>query len=140
MLSGLKLPSFPGLARRAPRKALPGILLGLLLLPGCGGAGWSLGGAGRNAAASAPAATVTSDPVAAFAASAQPGSQQQVILAGGQSANVRLVRSYQAASGRECREVLVGSGMAERSQVVCTAGGGAWEPARPLLRGGAAGR
>lgn len=114
-------------------------LLGLLLLAGCSG-GFPLGGAGRAAPAATPAQTVTSDPVAAFAASAQPGSQGQLVLAGGQSANVRLIRVYHAASGRECREVLVGAGMAERSQVVCATEGGAWVPSRPLLRGGAAGR
>jgi hypothetical protein len=46
-----------------------------------------------------------------------------------------MVRSYAAASGRECREVLVGSGMAQREQLVCRTEAGSWESSRPLLRG-----
>ena len=41
-----------------------------------------------------------------------------------------------AASGRECREVLIGTGLAERARLVCRGEGG-WVPARPLLSGGA---
>jgi hypothetical protein len=48
---------------------------------------------------------------------------------------VRVQRSYFAASGRECRELTTGSGVGERSSVVCQDGEG-WTPARPLLRGG----
>lgn len=59
------------------------------------------------------------------------------MLANGQSARVRLVRAYNAASGRECREVLVGAGVAERSRLVCAADAGVWAEARPLLGGGA---
>jgi hypothetical protein len=53
---------------------------------------------------------------------------------------VRLLRSYHAASGRECREVLVGAGAAARTELVCQAEGGSWSAARPLLRGGGTGR
>jgi len=49
---------------------------------------------------------------------------------------MRLLRAYHAASGRECREVLVGAGFEERSSLVCRAEDGAWAPARPLLQGG----
>ncbi len=80
----------------------------------------------------------SADPVAAFAASATPGSETVAVLpeAGG-SARLRLLRSYAAASGRECREVLIGTGLAERTRLVCRDDGG-WTPARPLLRGGGA--
>jgi hypothetical protein len=120
------------------------LLLGLALLGGCaGGDGsrWSFGA--RQGVADGQAATpaaVTLDPIAAFAAQAQPGATRSVTTADGRAATVRLVRSYQAASGRPCREVLVGSGMAERSQVVCQREDGAWVPARPLLRGGGVAR
>ena len=84
--------------------------------------------------ASAPVAAA--DPVAAFAATATPGAETVALVpdAGGR-ARLRLLRSYTAASGRECREVLVGTGLAERSRLVCRGEAG-WTPARPLLRGG----
>lgn len=75
------------------------------------------------------------DPIAAFAASAAPGAQSRVALAGG-ATPVRLLRSYHAASGRECREVLVGAGAAARAEIICQDEGGSWSAARPLLRGG----
>ena len=79
----------------------------------------------------------SADPVVAFAASAAPGAETVAVVpeAGG-SARLRLLRSYAAASGRECREVLIGSGFAERTRLVCRDESG-WGPARPLLRGGA---
>jgi hypothetical protein len=78
------------------------------------------------------------DPVTAFAASASPGSETVAVLPEtGGSARLRLLRSYAAASGRECREVLIGTGLAERTRLVCRDDGG-WTPARPLLRGGGA--
>jgi len=76
------------------------------------------------------------DPVVAFAAAARPGSESVIALQdSGSSARVRLLRAYHAASGRECREVLIGTGLDERSRVVCNADG-QWADARPLLRGG----
>lgn len=87
--------------------------------------------------APAPAPT---DPVAAFAAQAQPGQEARILLADGQSTTARLARSYNAASGRECREVLLGTGTGQQSRLVCQAENGAWAAARPLLHGGAAGR
>ena len=84
-----------------------------------------------------PASPATGDPVVAFAASAFPSAETVAVVpeAGG-SARMRLLRSYAAASGRECREVLIGTGLAERSRLVCRDESG-WTPARPLLRGGA---
>ena len=87
------------------------------------------------AAAPVPVAAAPMDAVVAFAASARPGSEATVTLDSGRSARVRLLRAYNAASGRECREVLVGGGIEERSRLVCQAGD-QWADARPLLRGG----
>jgi hypothetical protein len=53
----------------------------------------------------------------------------------GMPTRVRLLRAYNAASGRECREVLVGTGLQERSRLVCQADD-SWQEARPLLRSG----
>jgi len=87
----------------------------------------------------APDYAAPADPIAAFAAGAMPGAQSRIVLSDGQPANVRLVRRYHAASGRECREVLVGAGMSQRAQLVCQGESG-WASARPLLPGAAAGR
>ncbi len=73
------------------------------------------------------------DPLAAFAASAAPGAQAS--MPGGGS--VRLARAYTAASGRECRELLLGQGVEERGATYCREEQG-WVAARPLLRGGTA--
>jgi hypothetical protein len=107
---------------------------GLALLAGCGRFG------GGDAAPAAAVPPPPQDPVVAFAASAQPGATSRIALAGGQATPVRLLRSYNAASGRECREVLVGAGNASRPQLVCRTESGDWAAARPLLRGGGAGR
>jgi hypothetical protein len=105
---------------------------GLLLagLAGCAGGGTTPGGAGAGVGAPVP----IEDPVVMFAASATPGAEDTVLLpATGQSARVRLVRAYAAASGRECREVQVATGGGARSRLLCRAGDG-WREARPLLR------
>lgn len=110
------------------------VLAAALALPGCARLG--LGGPADASAPRVGATTVPQDPVAAFAAQSQPGAQGRVTLANGQPVAVRLVRGYAAASGRECREVLVSSGSVERSQLICTTEDGSWAAARPLLRGG----
>jgi hypothetical protein len=114
------------------------LLLACAALAGCAGGRlpWSQRGAEAQATAPAP----TRDPIAAFAAQAEPGAAQNVTMSDGRAATVRLVRAYYAASGRPCREVLVGAGMTQRSQVVCQGEDGAWAPARPLLRGGGVAR
>ena len=90
------------------------------------------------AADPAVAAASPSDPVAAFAAAAAPGSETTAVLPEtGGSARLRLLRAYNAASGRECREVLIGAGVSERTRIVCRREDGAWAAARPLLSGGA---
>jgi hypothetical protein len=95
---------------------------------------------GGNAPSAAAAPSPPADPVAAFAAAAVPGSETVAALpeAGGGGARLRLLRSYAAASGRECREVLIGTGMTERTRLVCRQEGGGWAAARPLLSGGGA--
>lgn len=111
---------------RGPMMGLAGLAL---LLAGC---------AATDSApvqgAQGPLAPIT-DPVVAFAASAGPGAQETVTLPStGQTVQLRLVRSYAAASGSECREVQMGSGTGADSRLLCGAGTG-WREARPLIRG-----
>lgn len=86
--------------------------------------------------AQAQAPATAADPLVAFAAAAQPGTEGRIVLSDGQPATARLLRSYHAASGRQCREVLVRTANAGRTQLVCETEGGGWGAARPLLRGG----
>uniref|UniRef100_UPI0018E021E5 DVU3141 family protein n=1 Tax=Neoroseomonas rubea TaxID=2748666 RepID=UPI0018E021E5 len=107
------------------------LALGAALLAGCGG-----NGAAPSAGAAVGAVVPIDDPVVAFAANAASGAEDTVRLAGtGQAARVRLVRAYAAASGRECREVMVAAGGGVQSRLLCRAGEG-WREARPLLRDG----
>jgi hypothetical protein len=106
----------------------------LAALVGCADGTATPGGGGAGIGAPVP----IEDPVVMFAASALPGTEDTVLLPGtGQSARVRLVRAYAAASGRECREVQVATGGGARSRLLCRAGEG-WREARPLLREGSA--
>ena len=121
----------------ADRCASRWFVLGLLALATCGCSSLLID---SNTAQPAPAAapSAAGDPVTAFAASAAPGSETVAVLPEtGGSARLRLLRSYAAASGRECREVLIGTGIGERSRLVCRNENGGWVPARPLLGGGA---
>src|SRR5438552_17795 len=90
----------------------------LILLAGCGADRQ----AGTLATAPAPAAA-QQDPLGRFVATAAPGQSGTVVLADGRAAEVRVVRAYAAASGRECREVIVGAGNAGRASVLCQADG-----------------
>lgn len=133
-----------GVGARSTRLVLG--LAALTLLGACAGRGPSLSwpSFGRGATQAQPASPASlpvpaGDPVLAFAATAQPGAADRITLPGGQPASIRLVRAYHSANGRECREVLVAAGMAERSRIVC-AGETGWVEARPLMRGGATGR
>ena len=124
---------------RAARRA--GLTLTALLLAGCSGAPsvWPFGRAetaGANAAPGPVTTVASSDPVVIFAARSQPGTAERITLADGQPASARVVRAYISGNGRECREVLVSAGMAERNRVICAAETG-WAETRPLLRGGA---
>jgi hypothetical protein len=82
----------------------------------------------------AEAVAPISDPVVAFAANGLPGAEDSVVLPStGQTARLRMVRSYAAASGRECREVQVTTGGGSYTRLLCGVGTG-WREARPLLR------
>lgn len=78
------------------------------------------------------------DPLALFAAEAVPGATGRVVLADGRSVAARVTRSYAAASGRDCREVLVMDAPSGRSALYCHDEAAGWQVARPLQRGGAA--
>jgi hypothetical protein len=121
--------------RPATGTSIPAALLGaLLLLAGCGGEA-------QQAATLDPAvapAMVQGDPLGRFVASAAPGQSGAVVLADGRTAQVQVLRAYAAASGRECREVLVG-GTAGRASLLCQADG-QWVAARPLLLGSGSAR
>ncbi len=75
------------------------------------------------------------DPLSQFAMASGPGTEGQVVLANGVSERARVLRAYSAASGRECREVLLGQGGGERSELICGNANG-FQVARPLLRSG----
>lgn len=119
------------------RTSVLSLLLVAGLLSGCGTtvAGVTLPSFGARAAppvAVAPAVARPDDAVAIFATTASPGSSGVV-----QGQRAHLVRSYNAASGRECREVLLGTGVTERTVVACRGPDGAFASSRPLLRGSA---
>jgi len=98
-----------------------------------------LAGCAELAPGAAPVAAVPAapmDPLAAFVASSPPGARGMVVLADGSRVPARVMRGYVSANGRECREVMLGSGGGERSSLICQgdeAAGGAWVVARPLL-------
>ncbi|MDO9707388.1 DVU3141 family protein [Paracraurococcus lichenis] len=102
----------------------------MLLVAGCGGGERP---ATLSSAPPAPAAA-PQDALGRFVASAAPGRDGLVTFEDGRSAPVRVLRAYAAASGRECREVLVGSGTGGRANLLCQTDG-QWVPARPLLLG-----
>jgi hypothetical protein len=112
-------------------------LLAGLSLTACADAG-TQGTAGLPPVAAA--APVPADPLLAFAATAAPGSESMIVSARtGRPMRVRMLRAYDAASGRPCHEVLVGSGLDERARLLCQ-NEGSWVEARPLLRGGGTAR
>ena len=85
---------------------------------------------------SPPPPPVTSlDPLSQFALASGPGTEGTVALAG-VAQRARVLRAYTAASGRQCREILFGGGIGERSQLVCGDANG-FQVAPPLLRGAA---
>jgi hypothetical protein len=129
-------------AYRMPRKGfstllsknwlIPALLLGLL--PGCDMRMSDMLPSLSTGAAPLPAPVVAVprgvDALAEFAATAQPGSVGTV-----NGERVRLNRAYNAASGRECREVILGIGNSERSAVACRDAAGNFVSSQPLLRG-----
>lgn len=78
----------------------------------------------------APAVPRGPDLIADFAATAGPGTVGTV-----NGERVRLNRTYNAASGRECREVIMGFGNSERTAVACRDASGNFVSSVPLLRG-----
>jgi hypothetical protein len=121
--------------RPAMGTSTPLALLGaLLLLAGCG--------ADRQMATLAGAPTpiaVQQDPLGQFVGAMPPGQAGTVVLADGRTTQARVVRAYAAASGRECREVILGAGTTGRASLLCQSEG-QWVAARPLLLGSGAAR
>lgn len=129
------------------------LLLGLPSLAGCAtetsdGSWWNPTGLNLGPAASSPPPATgvvlparAADPLAAFAARAQAGQAETVSSPdGGGLVSARMVRVYNAASGRECRELQFGpSGVAGGSPgaTYCNDPAQGWVAARSLLRGGA---
>jgi hypothetical protein len=129
-------------ADRAPWRLAPmaGALgVTLMLTAGCEGLGGSL--EGDQQAAVPAAAGRTADPVVAFAAASSRGAETTIVLPEtGQAARLRVVESYAAASGRECRVVaIVGGGGPDRTRTICGDPVYGWSDVRPLLRGGGGG-
>ncbi|WP_376099453.1 hypothetical protein ACE7GA_11385 [Roseomonas sp. CCTCC AB2023176] len=134
-----------GNARRR-RHAVPALLL--LALAGCSASAgdqtwWNPLGLAPAPTSPPPATGVVlpvraADPVAAFAGRAQIGQQESVpVPDSGRLVTARLARTYQAASGRECREVQFSAG---GGAIYCNDPSAGWVAARPLLRGGAVAR
>lgn len=97
--------------------------LAIVALSGCTGTS-------EGPVPSAAQQAAMNDPIAIFAGSATPGTAGAVTLPEtGQAVQVRVVRAYAAASGRECREVAIGN---QGLRVYCRIGNG-WIAARPLL-------
>jgi hypothetical protein len=117
-------------ARMALGPALVMVLPVLLLAGGCESLTLTTG---TDGAAPAPVATTTTAALAPIAGTGAMSGGMMTDPATGQV--VRVQRSYFAASGRECRELMTGAGVGERSSLVCQDGEG-WTPSRPLLRGG----
>ena len=100
-----------------------------LALAACGG------GQGSVPETPQPASRIL-DPVAAFAADSGGQAERQILLPDtGESAKLRMLRQYTAASGRECREVRVTARNLDNTRLFCQAGTG-WIEARPLLAAG----
>jgi hypothetical protein len=103
----------------------------LVLVAGCSGQRVAATGDQNLRAGQSPV-----DVIGAFASQASLNEEARVVLTDGQAANLRMVRRYSAASGRDCGEVIVSTSAARRAQIVCRSDQGTWVTARPLLRGG----
>jgi hypothetical protein len=132
------LPEVRRVSARVRRgRTAPSSLIVALAVAGCTTVPPIENGAGPAAATAVAlgARAVPDDPLLAFVAGAGPGSESIV-----NGERVRVARAYAAASGRECREILVGAGVGERSALVCQDPLAGWMHARPLLRGSGLGR
>jgi hypothetical protein len=137
------------LVAMAALRRLP--LLAVLALAGCATGAtetswWNPVGLGPAPSSPPPATGVVlpvraADPVAAFAARAQVGQTETVTQpSSGRTVSARMVRAYNAASGRECREVQFGPTGAPGGPpgaTYCNDPSQGWVAARSLLRGGA---
>ncbi len=121
----------------------PAALLAPLLLAGCGS---SIPGSAMFSALSSPAVpppagavlaapVAPTDPIAAFALATPAGGSGSVNV-NGIAQPARVVRVYHSASGRECRELVLGAGGGERAQLVCADPEAGMRLTPPLLRGG----
>jgi len=147
-----------GTARVPPRAVIPArsglrraSTLAVLVLAGCSGSDGLSGGSWWNPIGSRPTSPPPAtdvvlpvragDPLAAFAARARMGQTETVSAAeGGRPVTARLVRAYNAASGRECRELQFGSSAVPGGApgaTYCNDPAQGWVAARALLRGGA---
>ncbi|WP_241671067.1 DVU3141 family protein [Dankookia rubra] len=88
-------------------------------------------------AAAPPPSVAQQDPLGRFVGSMPPGQAGTVMLADGRTTEARVVRAYAAASGRDCREVILGAGTAGQARLLCQSEG-QWVAARPLLLGSGA--
>lgn len=114
--------------------ALAPVLAAVLLTSGCAMPSFLRGRGAPVESSAIPARPM--EPLALFASRALPGQEDRVEPSPGYPpVPVRLVRAWNAGSGRECREVAVGGRRDASSQIFCE-NGAAWEAARPLLRSG----
>lgn len=147
-----KRPTRPAAARAAATIRPLALLVLTLAGPVLGGCArgtaesswWNPAGIGPAPQSPPPATDVVlparaADPLAGFAARARQGQAESVQLPQG-VVSARMVRAYNAASGRECRELQFGpSGIAGGAPgaTYCNDPSQGWVAARALLRGGA---
>lgn len=132
----LGAPSAPKRGKARASRPATSLLLALVVAGCASAAGGSLTGPAAVAVAPPP-----TDPLLVFAAGAAPGAEGSTTLSSGVPVRLRLVRSYAAASGAECKEIQeLPAGGAERSRLVCREANGHWREARPLLGAGAVSR
>jgi len=101
---------------------------------GCAVPGFLQRGGNSIEASAVPARPM--EPLAAFAGRALPGQEDRVEPSpGAPPVPVRLTRAWFAGSGRQCREVSIGSGREPMTRIFCQEGA-SWVAARPLLQSG----
>ncbi|HEY8611612.1 MAG TPA: hypothetical protein VIL69_10035 [Roseomonas sp.] len=148
--TGPTIPAVSGPPSGLRRTAIFALSLALPALAGCATgtaeqSWWNPSGLGPAPTSPPPATNVVlparaADPLAAFAARARTGQAESVMLPSGRPVSARLVRTYNAASGRECRELQFGpTGVAggPPGATYCNDPAQGWVAARALLRGGA---
>ncbi|EHL96885.1 hypothetical protein HMPREF9946_04546 [Acetobacteraceae bacterium AT-5844] len=130
------LPAFSALLRKHILPARPALLaLALLGLSGCGALQSDQSGSATPVAAAIP--VQPDDPLAAFAARANPGQEE---LVGNPPVRARMMRTYNSGAGRPCREVMLGNAATGTKSLYCEVAPGVWTHVRPLLGTGQTGR